>query len=282
MLIKEYGQNKIADYLRKRKPSKVCLIFWHGLGDLVMFITTFYRLKKMFPSIQIDIALQDGTGQEALIKDAVLIKNPNKSIEGYNYTFQVHYPMSEHMNGRWTKNEWCCMQELGIDPVSSYPHFQALAKPKKLKGGYMVALHYQATALPGQCNPTKEVAHEIWADVLEAGFVPIEAFFKHAWYNPANEKFDFIPDKQTARNYMASIPKLIKLLQSCYASICVASGNLPMSLAIMPERTLYLEKDYKIESYTKMNIPNVDVKNYQGGKVKEWLIDNSRTVTSQR
>jgi len=271
ILTTSYGKDKVGDLLRKKKPSKVCLVFWHGLGDLVMFITTFYRLRKMFLNIQIDVALQEGTGQEALIRDAVLIKNPNKPIEGYDYTFQIHYPMSEHMNGRWTKNEWCCLQELGIDPVSSYPNFKALAEPKKIKDKYMVALHYQATALPEPCNPTKEVAHEIWADVIEAGFIPIEAFFKHAWYNPVNEKFDFIPDKQTVRNEQASIPKLIKLLQSCYASICVASGNLPMSLAIMPKRTLYLEKAFKLETYTKQNVSSININNYSSGVVKAWL-----------
>jgi len=271
ILITGYGRSKVGDYLRKQRPSRVCLVFWHGLGDLVMFITTFYKLRKMFLYVQIDIALQEGTGQEALVRDAVLIKNPNKPVEGYDYTFQIHYPMSEHLNGRWTKNEWCCIQELGIDPISSYPNFKTLVEPKKLRGKYMAALHYQATALPKQCNPTKKVAHEIWADVLEAGFMPIEAFFKHAWYNPVNEKFDFIPDRQTARNAPASIPKLIKLLQSCYASICVASGNLPMSLAIMPKRTMYLERAFPIETYTKMGVSSVNVDKYSDGAVKTWL-----------
>ena len=135
----------------------------------------------------------------------------------------------------------------------------------------MVALHYQATALPIPCNPSEEIAHEIWKEVEEAGFIPIEAFFKHAWYNPANEKFDFIPEKQTIRNIPASIPKLIRLLQSSFASICVASGNLPMSLAIMPERTLYLQKDFKIGSYTKDKIATINVMDYQDGSVKRWL-----------
>ena len=121
------------------------------------------------------------------------------------------------------------------------------------------------------CNPTEEVAHDIWADVIESGYVPIEAFFKHAWYNPANEKFKFIPKNQTVRNVPAAIPKLIRLLQGCYASICVASGNLPMSLAIMPEKTMYLEKDFGIGSYTKMNISSVNVDKYPSRAVKAWL-----------
>ncbi len=271
MLTTSYERFKVADLLRKKKPNKVCLIFWHGLGDLVMFMTTFRRLREMFPDTQIDIALQKGTGQEALIRDAVLIGNPNKPVETYDHTFQIHYPMSEHMKGRWTKNEWCCIQELGIDPIASFPKFKQLAKPKRMGHRYMVAVHFQATALPDACNPTREVVYKIWREIEQAGFIPVEAFFKHAWYNPVNEKFDFISEKRTVRNIPAGIPKLIKLLQSCYASICVASGNLPMSLAIMPERTLYLEKEFKIESYTKQNIPSVNIDNYTDGFVRRWL-----------
>lgn len=271
-LIRSYERLKVADILRKQHPRKVCLIFWHGLGDLVMFVTSFYKMRKMFPDVQIDIALQNGTGQEALIRDAILVKSPNRPIEEYDYTFQIHYPMSEHMQGRWTKNEWCCLQELGVDPIASYPKFRQKTKPSKVSyGRYMVGLHFQATALPNDCNPTKEVAYKIWKEVEQAGFIPVEAFFKHAWYNPVNEKFDFIPGKQTVREIPASIPKLTRLLQSCYASVCVASGNLPMSLAIMPDKTLYLEKEFRVESYTKQNISSINIDGYSDGFVKKWL-----------
>ena len=57
-LVTEYRGNKVTDYFRKERPRKVCLVFWHGLGDLVMFITTFYKLRRLFPDTTIDIALQ--------------------------------------------------------------------------------------------------------------------------------------------------------------------------------------------------------------------------------
>ena len=270
-LITGYRKDKVADYLRKERPKKVCLIFWHGLGDLVMFMTSFFKLRQMFPDITIDMAVQRGVGQEALMKEVILIDNPSRPMDGYDYTFQVHYHMSEYMDGKWTKNEWCCLRELGIEPISSYPHFKQLKRVKKFNGKHMVAIHYQATALPDACNPSEEVAHKIWKEVKEVGFLPVEAFFKHAWYNPVNEKFAFIPENRTVRDIPASILKLVKILQLSFASICVASGNLPMSLSIMPEKTLYLQKDFKIESYTKGKIAMVDVNNYQNGSVKSWL-----------
>lgn len=271
MIVTGYQRLKVADYLRRERPRRVCLVFWHGLGDLVMFLTTFYALRRMFPETQVDLALQVNVGQDALVKDAVLIKNPDKPVEEYDYTFQIHYPMSEHMNGGWTKNEWCCLQELGIDPISSYPRFKRLAKIKRLNGKRMVAVHFQATALPNACNPDEDVAQLIWGEIESAGLTPIEVFFRHAWYNPVNEKFVFIPDGQTTRQLPATVSNLVKLLQSCYASICVASGNLPTSLAIMPDRTMYLQKEFEIGTYTRQKIAFIDVIDYQNGSVNRWL-----------
>jgi len=263
-LIRSYQNMKVADYLRKEKPAKVVLIFWHGLGDLVMFMPCFNHLKSMFPDIEIDIALQKGVGQEVLMGGALLIQNANQAIDGYDYTFQIHFPMSESLGGLWTKQEWCCIQELGVDPISYYPTL-----PKYQSK--LVALHFQATALPDPINPDEATAKKIWGEVIQAGFIPIEALFKHCYFNPVNKKFDFITSH--CRDVPATIEKLISLLQSCAASICVASGNLPLSISIMPDRTLYLEKEFSIKSYTKENIATVDVKNYKEGSVKEWLMN---------
>lgn len=263
MLITNYDNKKIADYLRNEQPRKVCLIFWHGLGDLIMFMPLYDRLREMFPDIKIDIALQRDVGQEDLLPDAILIQSPNRSLDEYDYTFQVHFPMAEHLDGLWTKAEWCCKQELGIDPISSYPRFDYYEKS-------LVALNFHATALPGPINPSEDVAKQIWSEVIAAGLIPIETFFKHTYFNPANKKFEFID--RHIRAIAPSIPKLIGLLKGCRASICVASGTLPLSLAIMPEATLYLQKTYPVQAYTRQVIASIDVNNYQKGSVEKWLM----------
>lgn len=263
MLIKSYESKKVADYLRQDKPNKIVLIFWHGLGDILMFIEPLNKLKSLFPNIQIDLALQKGVGQEVIATESVLISNANLAIDGYDYTFQIHFPMSEHTNGLWTKAEWCCKEELGIEPIDKYPKF-----PKNIRSNF-VAVHFQATALPDACNPSQEIAEKIWNEIIEAGYIPIESFFRHPYCNPVNIKFDFID--RDIRGIPASIDKLIMLLNSCHASICVASGNLPLSIALMPTRTLYLEKAYPIKSYTKQSISSVNVNDYKDGIVKKWL-----------
>ena len=263
MLITNYDHAKVSDYLIKESPGKVCLIFWHGAGDVIMFMRSLEELRKLFPETEFAIALQDGVGQEELVPNAILINSPNEPIEGYDYTFQIHFNMSEHLAGAYTKQGWCCVQELGIDPVDEHPTFKN-KYPSKL-----VACHFQATALPDPINPSEETAEQIWNEILEAGFIPIEAFFQHKYYNPVNAKFGFIDC--TIRRAKPSLKTLIGLYQRCAASICVDSGNFHISMAVMPDRTLYLEKEYLVKCYTKQDIATVDINNYEKGKVKEWL-----------
>jgi len=261
-LITNYDHAKVSDYLIKESPREVCLIFWHGLGDVIMFMPSFEELRRLFPDTKFDIALQAGVGQEELLTEGLLITTPNEPIEGYDYTFQIHFPMSEHLKGAYTKQGWCCVQELGIDPIDDYPELEEC--PSKL-----VACHFQATALPDPINPSEETAELIWNEIIEAGFIPIEAFFQHKYYNPINAKFGFVDC--TIRRAKPSIKTLIGLYQRCAASISVSSGNFHISMAVMPEKTLYLEKEYLVKCYTKQDIPTVDIKNYVKGSVKEWL-----------
>jgi len=263
MLITSYDHAKVSDYLIKESPKKVCLIFYHGVGDVVMFTEVFNKLKTLFPDIQIDIVLQRGVGQEVLFPDALLTTSPNEPIDGYDFTFQIHFHMCEHLNGLWTKAEFCCIEELGIDPTSAFPKF-----PDNIKSP-LVGINYQATALPGTCNPSEEVAKKIWDEVVAAGMIPIEAFFQHTYYNPVNSQFAHVD--RGVRNIPIGIDKLIQLLSCCYANISVSTANLHLSIALMPKRTLYLKKDYSIKCYTKEPISEIDVNNYEDGSVKKWL-----------
>jgi len=263
MLITSYDHAKVSDYLIKESPRKVCLIFYHGVGDNLLFIQPLRELRALFPDIQIDIALQKGLGQEVLFPGALLITDANSAIEGYTYTFQIHFHMCEHLNGLWTKAEYCCIEELGIDPVSTFPKF-----PDNIKSPF-VGINYQATALPDACNPSEEVAKKIWDEIVAVGMIPIEAFFVHAYSNPVNAQFQHVD--RCVRNIPIGINKLVQLLSNCYANISVATANLPLSIALMPKKTLYLKKDFSIKCYTKEPVPEIDINNYKDGSVSDWL-----------
>ena len=171
--------------------------------------------------------------------------------------------MSEHLGGLWTKSEHCCMQELGIEPVSAFPKF-----PNNIRSS-LVGISFQATALPNSANPSEEVAEKIWNEVISAGFIPIETLFRHIYFNPVNVPFACV--NRDVRNIPANIDTLIRLLSSCYACITVATGTLPLSLSLFPERTLYLKKDFSIKCYTKQSVSEIDIDNYKDGCVKNWL-----------
>jgi len=268
-LITEYSRKKVADYLRlPPAPWKTCLIFWHGLGDLVMFLPAYEQLCSLFHDITIDIAIQGGTGQDELIENVqlsskmVIITNPNAALSGYDYSFQIHFPMCEQFKGLYTKSAYCCQQELGIEPVERLARLKHERSP-------LVLVNFQTTALPGMMNASQETAQQIWKEILEAGLIPMEMAFVHSYYNPQNVKFDFV--NCHVRDVKPNVKTLIGLLQSCFASISVATGNLPLSIAIMPDRTLDLEKAAAINCYTKEMVDSVNIENYKEGSVSEWL-----------
>lgn len=263
MHIKAYESKKVADYLRQDKPGRVCLVFAHGVGDTILFIEPYKKLRSLFPDIQIDLVIPKSFGQEVLIPDAILVSDASLELDGYDFTFVINFPMSEHTNGLWTKAEWCCMQELGIEPVSDFPKF-----PDNIRSS-LVGVSFQATALPNACNPSEEVAEKIWKEVIAAGFIPVETLFKHIYFNPANVQFACV--NRDVRDMPASLDTLIRLMSSCYANITVATGTLPLSIALMHERTLFLKKDFSIKSYTKKPISEIDVNDYKNGSVKGWL-----------
>jgi hypothetical protein len=254
--ITEYSQKKVADYLFD--GAKVLLLFGHGLGDTVMFYPAFEALKKAFPKV--NFSLYTECGQEEVFGKVVWDESQ------YDLTFSLHYPMSEHLPDK-TKSEYCCMQELGIDPALIEREFALLPTYKSP----LVALHFNSTALPGSVNCPQEVAKRLWKQVLDFGLIPIECHFQHMFHNPVNGKFDFVTN--TVRDCKASIPSLIGLLQRCRGFIGVASGPLTIALSMYPERVLYLENTHKLATYTRSKQTGVmNVKGaYDQDYVAQWL-----------
>ena len=109
----------------------------------------------------------------------------------------------------------------------------------------------------------------IWNEIIQAEKIPMECHFEHIFHNPVNRKYDFI--NSTVRGSTSKLSNLIGLIQHSFAFIGVASGPFITSLSVMPARTFYLEKHHKLENYTRLVLPKVDVMNYRNGVVKEWL-----------
>ena len=251
-MITNYKEKKLVEYLTDNQ--KVLIRFGHGLGDTLLFMPIFDKLKELYPNIQFDLYVE--SGQEEIFKS---IKD--KDAHGYDHVFHLDFPMSEGSNT--TKPDKCCRDEIGIEPITDVAKLSSYDSP-------LVAVHFSGTALPDQVGCPEEIAIQIWKEIKEAGFIPIECHFEHCWHNPVNKKYSFI--NASVRDSIPKIKSLIGLLQHSKAFIGVASGPFVTALSVMPERMLYLEKKHKVHNYTSKDIPTIYINNYQSGSVKDWLL----------
>lgn len=229
----EQSEKKLAQVIEETQPKTVCLIFIHGLGDLIMFISPYYALKMRFPDISFRIGLQPGLSFEDVVPDADfdICRDLGKLSEsGYDLVALVHFPMSEGQQ-EFTKGEWCCIHELGIDPVCGH---SALPVGKNR----LIGVHFNITCLPDSCNPDRETAEKIWNEILGSGFIPIETHFQHVFHNPVNEKFDFVDC--SVRRCKPQISSLTSLIGSLAGFCGVVSGNFHTALAILPSSRVFL------------------------------------------
>jgi len=259
-----YQDKKLNEVIKLTKAKRVLLFFWHGLGDLIMFMGPLESLKNQHPEVHFDLGIVRGIGQEELYEGAIGFTADDKLEElDYDIVAKIHFPMSEGQD-ELTKGQWCCVQELGIRPV--FGHSIRDCKPINR----LVAVHFNITCLPKSCNPDRDTAKRIWDEILEAGAVPIESHFEHTFHNPVNEKFDFIDC--TVRKVKPQISTLAGLIKNAGAFIGVVSGNFHVALSVLPpERIMLLEKDFTAPMFTKEKITRCDIKKYKEGSVREWL-----------
>jgi len=253
-MITNYKDKKLVEYLEP--GQKVLIRFGHGLGDTIMFVPIFQRLREIYSNVHFDLYLE--TGQEKIF-DSLCVSD--KEGKGYDHVFHLDFPMSE--GSGLTKGQKCCIDEIGIEPTYELPQFPKYESP-------FVAVHFHGTALPDSVGCPSDIAEAIWNDIIEYGKIPIECHFRHVFHNPINELFPFIT--RHVRDCKAEIPSLIGLIQRSHAFIGVASGPFMVALSLSPHRLLYLEKNHKISDYTKLGVASINIKEgYVKGSIKQWL-----------
>jgi len=251
-IISSYGEKKVVEYFED--GMKILIKYGHGVGDLLMFMPAFHRLRDLYPKV--DIKLYVECGQEQIFES---VREINE--DEYDYIFEIHFPMSEGTG--FTKGQLCCVSELGIEPV-----FNIVKLPRK--SSPFVAVHFHGTALPDSVGCPEDVAGAIWHDIIDFGKIPIECHFEHVFHNPVNTKFDFID--RHVRTCVANLDNLVGLIQHSFAFIGVASGPFITALSTFPSRTLFLEKHHKLEDYTRLGVAKVNLdKGYLKGSVGNWL-----------
>ena len=251
-MITEYHEKKLVEYL---EPGLSVLIrFGHGWGDTLMFMPIFWRLQDLYAEVKFDLYLECG-------QECVFDSFPDKEGPDHDYVFHLDFPMSE--GSGLTKAQKCCIDELGIEPLSEIAPLPKVESP-------IVSVHFQGTALPNSVNCPEETARQIWQEILDAGKIPIEAHFRHTFHNPVNTRYGFVD--RHVRYCHANLDNLIGLIQSSFAFVGIASGPFVTALSIMPGRTFYLERNHAATDYVKhLDIRSAHVDSYEDGTVKEWL-----------
>jgi hypothetical protein len=260
-----HDNKKLTEHLAEN-PKRVGIVFYHGLGDLVMFLNPFHELKRLFPQTEFQLILQGGLSFEDICPDAYFLKPGDmENLEALDYDIvaKVHFPMNEGQQ-QYTKGEWCCLHELGIEPV--WGHRLIPQYPSKLIG-----VHFNITCLPDSCNPDEQTAKMVWQDIIDAGFIPIETHFQHAFHNPVNTKFDFVDC--SVRKTHAKIRNLVGLMGSLAGFVGVVSGNFHVALSMLPSnRVFFLQKHFKLECFTRLPVSRASIfPDEYKHEVKDWL-----------
>jgi hypothetical protein len=247
------------------ETKRVLIVFYHGVGDVILFLNILEQLRTLYPLMVFDMGLCKGLDQEKIIPGAVLLDgNWREHAHLYNYdiVFVCNLPLEDINNPNETKAEVSCREEFGIPPVSGH----RAVKPAKLVG-----VHFQMTSIPWVANPSEETARLIWDEVIEAGYIPIETLMTHPFHNPANGRYPFVVNH--IRDWPARLDTLMAVLGACERVIAVASGNWHLAVSVLgPKRVALLEKDLKVGHFTKEAVKGIDIKDYVKGSVKEWLL----------
>lgn len=236
-VISDFRNKKIVEYM---KPNQKVLILFdnHGMGDCVMFLPLYYRLKGMFKDVSFN--LKCNVGQEIFeeINDEEF--DLCFRIEFPEFYFKRDYGSFDGMS----KPEICAIYELGI-PFDENVEFTW--KPKEIiESGISVdnktiGLAFQVTSNPAK-SISEDCAYIIWNMVKEAGYTPLEVHFEHNLGNSRNTKYGFIDN--TCRGHKPSIGNVVDVINKCKGFIGVNTGTFCMATSMKNGNTLHMLKRF--------------------------------------
>lgn len=267
-MITEYYNKKLIDYL-KNGQNVLILFNDHGLGDVVMFLPLYERLKQMFPGVHFN--LKCNRGQEFFEQI-----DRNNYDETFYIKFHEFYLLNPGHLINASKPEICCVIELGI-PFE--PSLEFTWKPSKpihtdiVLPENTIGVAFQVTSAQYK-NIPYDSAKIVWKTIKECGYTPLEVHFEHKLKSNNNSKYDFIDN--TCRDYPASVENLIGVINQCKGFIGVNTGSFVMATCLKNGNTLHLQKVFPFApGYKRYNpVPELncrEAKNIDKTKIQEYL-----------
>ncbi len=239
---------------------RVLLFCNHGLGDVLSFRSVFQSIKSKWPKIHFDFGINNSMGYDKIIPEAISISVLEEHVKNYDIVYVIKYHMENFSDSGITKSEKCCLEEIGISPISS--HLPVKKFP-------LISVHFNSTCMPQKLGCPELIAETIWREIISCGCVPIETHFIHRFHDPQNKKFKCVD--MNCRDFNPCIDSLTSLIGSSFAFVGVVSGNMHLALSLLPpEKIFLLTNEINSGHITKLPISNASVTNYKG-EVLTWL-----------
>jgi ADP-heptose:LPS heptosyltransferase len=236
-----------------RPGMKICIAFPHGLGDVVMFRPTLFRLRRCYPDTVIHFKPRDSYPEF------------DDHVEGmeYDLVFWLDYYVATASCGQ-TKNDLCCIQELGI-PLSIEDTPMAI-------GGFRspwVGVGCTSIACPGQNTPTTHEAKELNDGIIEAGFIPLDTAMVSNGFKFERRS----PMAVDLRKVPGTYSKLAGILERCHAFIGTISGAYHVAQSLLPGRTLMLCPRAGEWRRLYRNAPvHINMRDITKESIRDWLL----------
>lgn len=242
-----------------RPGMKVCIVFPHGLGDVVMFRPVLKRLRTLHPDVVIHFMPR---------KEYVDFDDHDENVE-YDLAFWLDYYMAtaaDHL----TKNDLCCLRELGMSPpLSDLP--EAI-------GGFRspwVGIGCTSISMSSQYTPTEYEAKAVNDGVLEAGFIPLDTAMVSCGFSFDRKS----PMAVDLRKVEGTYAKLAGILERCHAFIGTISGAYHVAQALLPGRTLLLCPRAGEWRRLYRNAPlHVNMRDVTKNVIRDWLLSLPETT----
>lgn len=277
VFVTDYRVRKVYNYLSSKYRGSGLFIFQHGLGDLMFFLPMFNRLREDFPKWNLKIGSDPRRGFDFLgekIYEPLVPETYRTTVQKFTHVFDIHYPEPPHTDEGFTVKPYLCNEkELGI------PHYiwspANLGVQMKNDNSNLVGCHFFGNTNSFGKNPTEVCARRIWSEVKEAGYTPFEVHMVHHFTKPRNKKlgYSFFNSSNSLRfDGAPSIKKILNKITECKYFIGVDSGPLYLAATLLGfDKVIGLERYLKIDRYTPIKFPKINVAAYSVGVTVNYL-----------
>lgn len=300
MIIKQSCfDNKIYDFLGSN-PSiqKVCILFNHGLGDIINFIPVFDKLKSIFKNCSFKLGSLPEKGYKCLHEDAVFITPPyGKYSEIYDAIFNINYLEPPRDTGsiflssynysenfidyefikNLSKPELCNQLEIGI-PNFEWKYHTIFMNCKPIK---RVGVHFFGYAWADDKNTDIDTSYKIWNEIIKSDYEPYEIQMIPPNKVGIIEHPKFINRENSLRYNFPNLRLMMQEISKCNYFIGVDSGPLFLALSILgPNSCIGLQKNREIKKvFPRPSINLIDIKDYKDGLIESLLIKGEDDVS---